>query len=283
MVQGVGFRPFVYNLALRCGVNGWVRNTSAGVEIQVEGDAGAVAAFRAALPREAPPRAFIASLDDEPAEAEGAAAFVILESAADPAAYQLVSPDIATCDDCRAELLDPADRRYHYPFTNCTNCGPRFTIIEALPYDRERTTMRRLPDVPGLPPRVRGPDRPPLPRRAQRLPGVRAAGALVEGVAGARGRRRAGRRPTPASCGRGDAGGGDPSPSPGRPSCYAPARSWRSRASAASTWPATPPTRRPCGASRSASGAPHKPLAVMFADLEQLRRPLPARRPNRRC
>ena len=75
-------------------------------------------------------------------------AFRILGSAVDPDAYQLVSPDIATCDDCRAELFDPRDRRYQYPFTNCTNCGPRFTIIEDLPYDRERTTMRRFPLCP---------------------------------------------------------------------------------------------------------------------------------------
>ncbi len=142
VVQGVGFRPFVYNLALRCAVTGWVRNTSAGVEIQIEGAAERVAAFCAALPREAPPRAFIAAFDEEPAAAEGSAAFAILASAADPSAYQLVSPDIATCDDCRRELGDPADRRFRYPFTNCTNCGPRFTIIEQLPYDRERTTMR---------------------------------------------------------------------------------------------------------------------------------------------
>ncbi len=148
VVQGVGFRPFVYNLALRLGVTGWVRNTSAGVEIQIEGAPGAVAAFRAALPREAPPRSYIATLDEQEAAATGASAFVILESATDPAAYQLVSPDIATCDDCHAELLDPHDRRYRYPFTNCTNCGPRFTIIEDLPYDRERTTMRAFPLCP---------------------------------------------------------------------------------------------------------------------------------------
>ncbi|MGD0999018.1 MAG: carbamoyltransferase HypF, partial [Thermoleophilia bacterium] len=163
VVQGVGFRPFVYNLALRCGVNGWVRNTSAGVEIQVEGGArrggvggarggaavlgGRVAPARLADPGGGP-RAFTAALDDEPAEAEGAAGFAILESAADPAAYQLVSPDIATCDDCRRELLEPSDRRYRYPFTNCTNCGPRFTIIDDLPYDRERTTMRVFPMCP---------------------------------------------------------------------------------------------------------------------------------------
>ncbi len=142
VVQGVGFRPFVYALARRCGLRGWVRNTSAGVEIAVEGAAADVESFAAALPDEAPERAFIASLERAPAEPTGAAKFVILESAADPTAYQLVSPDIALCDDCRRELLDPSDRRYRYPFINCTNCGPRFTIIESLPYDRERTTMR---------------------------------------------------------------------------------------------------------------------------------------------
>ncbi len=148
VVQGVGFRPYIYGLADREAVRGWVRNTSAGVEILAEGAPGAVDAFVAALPREAPPRAFIAELQCEPAAPEGAEAFVILGSAIDPGAYQLVSPDIATCGDCRRELLDPSDRRHGYPFTNCTNCGPRFTIIEDLPYDRERTTMRAFPLCP---------------------------------------------------------------------------------------------------------------------------------------
>jgi len=148
VVQGVGFRPFIYTLAREWGVRGWVRNTSAGVEIHVEGAADAVEGFVAALPREAPPRSYIASLERSPAAPEGHAAFTILESRADPDAYQLVSPDIATCDDCRRELLDAGDRRHDYPFTNCTNCGPRFTIIESLPYDRERTTMRHFPLCP---------------------------------------------------------------------------------------------------------------------------------------
>ncbi len=155
VVQGVGFRPFVYSLAASWGVRGWVRNTSAGVEVLAEGGRDAVAGFAAALPAQAPPRSHIAACDvwdvrpgvaaDGPPAGD---AFVILESAADPGAYQLVSPDIATCDDCRRELLDPGDRRYGYPFTNCTNCGPRFTIIEDLPYDRERTTMRAFPLCP---------------------------------------------------------------------------------------------------------------------------------------
>ena len=155
VVQGVGFRPFVYSLALRYGLRGWVLNTSAGVEVLAEGEPDAVAGFAEALPLEAPPRSHIAACEvrevqpgaaaDGPAAGEG---FVILESRADPGAYQLVSPDIATCDDCRRELLDPGDRRHDYPFTNCTNCGPRFTIIEDLPYDRGRTTMRHFPLCP---------------------------------------------------------------------------------------------------------------------------------------
>jgi len=148
VVQGVGFRPFVYSLAQRHGIAGWVRNTSAGVEILAEGAPAAVEAFATSLPLEAPPRSRIADYERAAAEPEGAEAFAILESAVDPGAYQLVSPDIATCDDCRRELLDPGDRRNDYPFTNCTNCGPRFTIIEDLPYDRERTTMRRFPLCP---------------------------------------------------------------------------------------------------------------------------------------
>ena len=142
VVQGVGFRPFVYAHATRHRLRGWVRNTSAGVEIHVEGPQPDVAAFGDSLPAAAPARAYIAEYDRVPGEVTGAPSFTILESQADPSAYQLVSPDIALCDDCRRELLDPHDRRFHYPFTNCTNCGPRFTIIESLPYDRERTTMR---------------------------------------------------------------------------------------------------------------------------------------------
>ena len=148
VVQGVGFRPYVYALARRHSVDGWVRNTSAGVEILAEGAGADVDRFAAALPLEAPPRSRITSCEAGPAPPEGAGGFAILESVADPAAYQLVPPDIATCAACRTELLDPADRRHEYPFTNCTDCGPRFTIIEDLPYDRERTTMRHFPLCP---------------------------------------------------------------------------------------------------------------------------------------
>ncbi len=148
VVQGVGFRPFVYGLAQRLGVRGWVRNTSAGVEVHAEGPREILDAFARGVREEAPSRAYVAALTRAAAAHEGHDGFVIVESAPDPDAYQLVSPDIATCVDCRRELLDSSDRRHEYPFTNCTNCGPRFTIIEGLPYDRERTTMRRFPLCP---------------------------------------------------------------------------------------------------------------------------------------
>ena len=140
VVQGVGFRPFIYRLAGEHGLKGWVINTSSAVEIEVEGADAEIEAFLRRVPREAPPRARIEAIDASPGKPAGYAAFEIRESRSD-AGYQLISPDIATCGDCAAELFDPHDRRYRYPFTNCTNCGPRFTIIRDIPYDRQNTTM----------------------------------------------------------------------------------------------------------------------------------------------
>jgi len=143
VVQGVGFRPFVYRLAHEQGLAGWVRNTSWGVEIEVQGATAGLNRFGRALQDEAPPLARIESVHVDVIRTLGdIAGFQILESQPQEGAYQLISPDIATCADCLREILDPADRRYRYPFTNCTNCGPRFTIIAAVPYDRPRTTMR---------------------------------------------------------------------------------------------------------------------------------------------
>jgi hydrogenase maturation protein HypF len=142
LVQGVGFRPFVYRLARRHGLTGWVRNAAGEVDIVVEGPADQLAAFRRALEAEAPPLARIGAIEDAPAEASGAGDFRILESAAAPDGRQPVAPDVATCAACEAELRDPADRRHRYPFITCTDCGPRFTVIDAMPYDRERTSMR---------------------------------------------------------------------------------------------------------------------------------------------
>ncbi|MDH7485852.1 MAG: carbamoyltransferase HypF [Anaerolineae bacterium] len=142
VVQGVGFRPFVYRLAHEHGLTGWVLNHSGGVEIEVEGPPAALAAFLHDLEAQAPPLARIEGLEVTEAPLAGYTAFEIRHSVAEAGRYQLISPDIATCPDCLRELFDPADRRYRYPFTNCTNCGPRFTIIADIPYDRPLTTMR---------------------------------------------------------------------------------------------------------------------------------------------
>lgn len=142
VVQGVGFRPFVYNLANRLGIRGWVRNASDGVWIHAEADDAVHAAFERALVEEAPPMARIASIASHSVAAEGFHAFSIVPSHAEEGARTLVSPDLATCPACVEELFDPADRRYRYPFINCTNCGPRFTVIADVPYDRPLTSMR---------------------------------------------------------------------------------------------------------------------------------------------
>ncbi|MFN7989810.1 MAG: carbamoyltransferase HypF [Thermoanaerobaculia bacterium] len=140
-VQGVGFRPFVFRLATELRLRGWVRNDVRGVEVEVEGDDRALETFRARIEAEAPPRAVVRSVSAEWLEPEGFAAFEIRKSDGRGEKVVAVLPDVATCDDCLRELLDPADRRHRYPFLNCTNCGPRFTIVRALPYDRPNTTM----------------------------------------------------------------------------------------------------------------------------------------------
>jgi hydrogenase maturation protein HypF len=140
-VQGVGFRPFVHNLAARHGLAGWVCNTSGSVEIVIEGDSPALAAFTAALRAKAPPLAQIDSLEWEAIPSAGYSWFEIRASIPQPGDFQPIAPDIALCPDCERELFDPSDRRYLYPFINCTNCGPRLTIIRDIPYDRPRTSM----------------------------------------------------------------------------------------------------------------------------------------------
>lgn len=141
VVQGVGFRPFVYGLAGRYGLTGWVCNTSAGVDLELNGEQQHLRLFHRALLEEAPPLSRIDAVQAEPCTPNGYDQFEIRRSLAAPGAFQPVSPDVSICDDCLRELLDPADRRYRYPFINCTNCGPRFTIIKDLPYDRPLTTM----------------------------------------------------------------------------------------------------------------------------------------------
>ncbi len=148
VVQGVGFRPFVYRLAHDHELTGWVLNHSGGVEIEVEGAPHMLEAFVHALTAQAPPLARIVNVDVASAPPAGSTRFEIRHSVAEEGRYQLISPDIATCPDCLRELLDPDDRRFRYPFTNCTNCGPRFTIIRDIPYDRPLTTMQPFPMCP---------------------------------------------------------------------------------------------------------------------------------------
>ena len=140
-VQGVGFRPYVYRLADELGVAGHVLNDSRGVVVEVEAPAETVERFLARLPAEAPPLATVERVTAEPLEELGERGFSIRESPAGGEPRAAVTPDTATCADCLAELFDPADRRFRYPFTNCTNCGPRFTIVRDVPYDRPSTTM----------------------------------------------------------------------------------------------------------------------------------------------
>ncbi len=151
-MQGVGFRPFVWRLATELGLGGSVRNAAGRVEIEAAGEPAALDAFARRVRSDAPPRARVDTVTATALPPDAAAMlarpFTIDESVAAAATERLFPPDIATCDDCLREVLDPADRRHRYPFTNCTNCGPRATIIEELPYDRARTTMRAFPLCP---------------------------------------------------------------------------------------------------------------------------------------
>lgn len=153
IVQGVGMRPFVYREAMAHGICGWVLNAGDGVHIEAHALAGALDAFVAALSEHAPAAARVEHVEVVDLAANGWDAaneegFRIVASQDQTSHTTLVSPDIATCDDCLRELFDPADRRYHYPFINCTNCGPRFTIIRSLPYDRAATSMDCFPMCP---------------------------------------------------------------------------------------------------------------------------------------
>ncbi|MFD6186034.1 carbamoyltransferase HypF [Streptomyces goshikiensis] len=145
VVQGVGFRPYVYTRATGLGLAGHVTNTPEGVVAEVEGAPAAVFAFCERLAAEAPPLAVVDAVDHCEVPVAGGAGFTIVASRAGGPARTLVSPDVATCADCLAELADPADRRHRHPFITCTHCGPRFTIVTGLPYDRAHTTMARFP------------------------------------------------------------------------------------------------------------------------------------------
>ena len=153
IVQGVGMRPFVYREAMAHGICGWVLNAGDGVHIEAHASGAAISSFVVALSEHAPAaarveRVYVADLESGTWDVADEQGFCIVASQDQTAHTTLISPDIATCDDCLRELFDPTDRRYHYPFINCTNCGPRFTIIRSLPYDRAATSMDRFPMCP---------------------------------------------------------------------------------------------------------------------------------------
>ncbi len=143
VVQGVGFRPFVYRLARTNMLSGWVLNAEEGVEIHLEGAAQGLEAFVCDLKRQPPPAASISEIEVQPARPEGLSEFTIRESQRRQRPTVRISPDLPVCDECLRELFDPADPRYLYPYINCTNCGPRYTVVQSLPYDRPNTTMRK--------------------------------------------------------------------------------------------------------------------------------------------
>ena len=141
IVQGVGFRPFVYKLAKSLGLTGYVFNSSAGVTIEIEGGGSELDEFLRTLKDDPPQLAEIAQITVSDIEAQGSAGFSILTSREEAGEFALISPDAGTCDACWRDFGDPANRRFGYPFTNCTHCGPRYTIIRDIPYDRATTTM----------------------------------------------------------------------------------------------------------------------------------------------
>ena len=148
IVQGVGFRPFVFQLAEKHALKGEVANTSSGVFIHVEGLAEHVAAFEKDLTDKTPPLAYVVEITRQPDTVKNYTGFTIVKSKGESEISTLISPDVSVCDDCRAELFDPGNRRFHYPFINCTNCGPRYTIIDDIPYDRPKTSMRHFKMCP---------------------------------------------------------------------------------------------------------------------------------------
>ena len=152
IVQGVGFRPFIYNLAKKYNLAGYVLNNALGVSIEVEGESFTIGEFIEMVRKQPPPQAVIFEMESRSMDLQGTENFTIRESEDKDEKFVPISPELATCDDCLAELFDPEDRRYRYPFINGTNCGPRFTIVKDIPYDRkfkhQDTQGYRRQDVP---------------------------------------------------------------------------------------------------------------------------------------
>ena len=195
VVQGVGFRPFVYRLAHELALAGWVNNDGAGVTIEVEGDPSRIDEMKRRLTRDAPPLARIERIAERDCVLRAESGFAIRESVRSHATTA-IGPDSAICSDCLAELFDPGDRRYRYAFINCTHCGPRYTITRSLPYDRATTSMAAFRQCRECAAEYRESAASPLSRRAQRLPPVRPAarsrrrGPVVRSTARIRSPRR---------------------------------------------------------------------------------------------
>jgi hydrogenase maturation protein HypF len=233
IVQGVGFRPFVFRLAQAHGLVGWVLNGEEGVEIHVEGPTPALDRFVGELTSAPPPAARIAEVETAPAAPQGFAVFAIRESERRAAPTVRITPDLSVCASCLDELSSPTDRRQGYPYINCTDCGPRFSIVLSLPYDRPRTTMRAWPMCPDCAAEYED----PLDRRFHAQP-------IACPVCGPRFFLQQGAGSTATR-----------PPSPKQRVSSAPERSWRSRGSGAITWVATRATRPPSPRSASASSA----------------------------
>lgn len=148
IVQGVGFRPFIHKLVNEYAFKGWVQNSTSGVTIDIEGKESDILKFVKDIPKKAPELAVVENVTCEFQGLKNYHDFKIIKSDCDDEGFVLVSPDVSTCRDCYNEMVDPNNKRYRYPFINCTNCGPRFTIIKDLPYDRDRTTMSKFPMCP---------------------------------------------------------------------------------------------------------------------------------------
>jgi len=227
-VQGVGFRPFVYRLAAELGLTGFVANDSRGAAVEIQGPPDALRTFRRRLEGDGPPLCRIDRLDaEEVATVPGEVRFEIRPSRADELPDAQITVDTATCDDCLREMNTPTDPRYKYPFINCTNCGPRYTIVRRIPYDRPNTAMAEF----AMCPMCAGQYGDPADRRFHAQPvACEKCGPRVW-LVDSRGRKIA------------------------RPACSRQAGSSRSRAWAAFTWPAVRTTTTPCAACAVASAA----------------------------
>ena len=267
VVQGVGFRPHVFALARKLELAGAVWNNADGVVVEVEGEPADLDAFRQGLRDEAPPLAVVTALEEREVQRLGGTGFEIMASEHAPG-RTWVSPDVTICADCLADLRDPSNRRYRHPFVTCTNCGPRYTITTGLPYDRPTTTMAGFPMCEACAEEYADPADRRFHAQTICCPACGPVLSLVEA----------------AQVDHGQPATGEQALARGPLADRAPAEWSRSRASAATTWPATPPTKRRWQTLRKRKQRGDKPFAVMVRLLD--RRPAArrcSRPPRPRC